>query len=143
MVQNRKQKQKRKKLGNRVFGKGDRKNCRGNGNRGGCGNAGICKHKGTWAAKYAPGYFGKHGFSNPTKRVVPVAHLYSINHDALLGKLQMKGKQHYFEFRGKILATGNVDHPLLIKALSWSKKVEEKLKSAGGAIEKFEEKAKE
>jgi large subunit ribosomal protein L15 len=142
MVRNRKPKQKRKKLGNRVFGKGDRKNCRGNGNRGGCGNAGMCKHKGTWAVKYAPGYFGKHGFANPTHKDIPVANLYSINHDAMLGKLEKKGNQHYFEFKGKVLATGKVTMPLLIKAVSWSKRVEEKLKAMGGSIENFGEKAK-
>ena len=55
MVSKRKRKQKGKYLGDRLFGKGDRKNARGSGNRGGRGAAGLCKHKYTWTAKYAPG----------------------------------------------------------------------------------------
>lgn len=141
MVSKRKEKQKRKKLGNKLFGKGDRKNCRGSGNRGGRGNAGMCKHKNSWAVKYAPGYFGKHGFVNPTRKNAPhVSHLYAINRLAVLGRLEKKDNKNYFEFKGKVLATGNVTVPLMIKAFSWSRRVEEKLKLAGGAIEKLEAK---
>jgi large subunit ribosomal protein L15 len=141
MVSKRQDKQKRKKLGNKLFGKGDRKNCRGSGNRGGRGNAGRCKHKGTWTAKYAPGYFGKYGFANPNKKTMPVFHLFDLNHKAALGQLEKKGDKHYFEFKGKVLATGLVTMPLMIKAFAWSKRVEEKLKAAGGSIEKLESKA--
>jgi large subunit ribosomal protein L15 len=140
MVSRRADRQKRKKLGNKLFGKGDRKNARGSGNRGGRGNAGMCKHKGTWAAKYAPGYFGKHGFANPTRKEMPIVHLYEINQKAVLGSLEKKGDKHCFEFKGKVLATGAVTQPLTIKAYSWSKRVEDKLKLAGGTIEKLEAK---
>ena len=140
MVSRRTRKQKSKRLGNRVFGKGDRKNCRGSGNRGGKGNAGMCKHKGTWAAVYAPGYFGKHGFVNPNGRSMPVSHLYEINRSALLGKIEKKGDAFHFEFRGKVLATGDVTMPLSIRALKWSRRVEEKLKAAGGSISQLEAK---
>jgi len=138
MVSRRKPKQKSGYLGRRHFGAGDVKNRRGSGNRGGRGNAGMCKHKGTWAAKYAPGYFGKHGFVNPTKRSVPVSHLYEINQKAVTGRLERREGRFYYEFEGKILATGMVSVPLMIRASSWSRKVEEKLKQSGGAIEKME-----
>jgi large subunit ribosomal protein L15 len=140
MVRKRADKQKRKRLGNRVFGKGDRKNCRGSGNRGGRGNAGMCKHKGTWAAVYAPGYYGKHGFVNPNSKTMPVSHLFEINRSALLGNIEKKGDAFHFEFKGKVLATGNVTQKLAIKAYKWSKRVEEKLKAAGGSIELLEAK---
>ena len=140
MVSRRKASQKSKFLGRRHFGAGDVKNRRGSGNRGGRGNAGRCKHKGTWAVKYAPGYFGKHGFSNPTRKTVPVCHLFEINQKAILGKLEKKDGRSYFEFSGKVLSTGKVTMPLFIRAVQWSKRTEEKLKAADGVISKLEDK---
>lgn len=104
--------------------------------------AGIDKHKWSWAAKNPKEhdiYFGKHGFVNPVKRVpVKVAHLYEINHKAVLNQLEKKGGKFHFEFHGKILATGSVTAPLSIKAYSWSKNVEKKLSRSGGEISKLE-----
>lgn len=134
MASRRKGRQKKSYLGQRGFGRGNCKNRRGSGNRGGKGKAGICKHKGTWAAKYAPGYFGKHGFSNPNAKCVKVVHLYDINRRAVLGKLDKSGDKYVFEFKGKVLATGKVTVPLSIKAKMWSKRTEEKVKAAGGDI---------
>ena len=85
----------------------------------------------------AEGYFGKSvkGFVNPVKKPkLEVAHLYDINQRAVLGKLEKKADKFVFEFKGKILATGKVTVPLSIKALKWSKRVEEKLKASGGEI---------
>jgi len=134
MASARKGRSKRRYLGQRGHGGGNCKNRRGSGNRGGRGKAGRCKHKNSWTAKYAKGYFGKHGFSNPNAKSVQVEHLYHINRQAVLGKLEKSGDKFVFEFKGKILATGNVTVPLVIKALSWSKRTEEKVKAAGGDI---------
>lgn len=101
--------------------------------------AGICKHKGSWAAVNAKDYFGKFGFTRPVGKKSCVAHLYYINHRALLNKLEKKEGKYRFDFDGKILATGTVTMPLSIRANSWSKKVEEKLKQAGGDIAKLRE----
>ncbi len=38
---------------------------RGSGSRGGFGAAGMHKHKWSWVVKYAPTWFGKHGFNPP------------------------------------------------------------------------------
>lgn len=138
MAERRKQGQKKGYLGHRSHGRGNVKNRRGSGNRGGRGKAGICKHKGTWAAKYAPGYFGKCGFVRPVGKDVKVAHLYEINQKAVSNELEKKGGKFHFDFDGKILATGSVTVPLSIKASSWSKNVEKKLSSAGGDISKIE-----
>ena len=137
MVSRRKPRQKSKYLGRRRFGGGDVKNNRGSGNRGGRGNAGRCKHKGTWIAVYAKNYFGKYGFVSPTTKDIPVAHLFDINQRALANKLEKKGDRYYFDFKGKILSTGVVNVPLLIRASCWSKRTEEKVKLAGGAMEKL------
>ncbi|MBU0591409.1 uL15 family ribosomal protein [Candidatus Micrarchaeota archaeon] len=134
----RKAKQKSKYLGTRSFGRGNVKNRRGSGNRGGRGNAGRCKHKGTWVAKYDKDYFGKFGFSRPVKKtIVSVVHLYEINRKAVLEKLEKHGSKYTFEFNGRVLATGKVTMPLSIRAASWSKNVEKKLSETGGEISKL------
>ncbi len=135
MASTREPRRKRKFLGQRSRGRGNIKNRRGSGNRGGRGKAGRCKHKGTWVAKYAKGYYGKHGFANPNKkRDVPVMEVFRINRMAILGELEKQGDKFAFEFKGKVLATGKITVPLSIKAASWSKRTEEKVKAAGGEI---------
>ena len=133
----RQQKQKKKYLGRRSFGGGNAKNRRGSGNRGGRGNAGLHKHMYSWTTKYAPEWFGKHGFVNYSKKDIPVVQLYEINRQALLNKLEKKENKFYFEFKGKVLGTGNVNVPLSVKAMSWSKNAEEKIKKQGGEIAKI------
>ncbi len=138
MATRRKIGQKKGYLGHRTHGRGNVKNRRGSGNRGGHGMAGICKHKNTWAVKYAPGYFGKHGFVRPVRSsAMKVAHLFEINQKAIGNELEKKGGKYVFEFEGKILATGSVTVPLSIRAASWSKNVEKKLGDAGGEISKI------
>jgi large subunit ribosomal protein L15 len=101
--------------------------------------AGVCKHKGTWAAKYAPGYFGKTGFVRPSNSAsVSVTHLYDINQKALGNLLEKKAGKYHFDFEGKVLATGKVTVPLVIRASAWSKNVEKKLGQVGGQISKLE-----
>jgi large subunit ribosomal protein L15 len=133
----RKKKQKGKFLGQRSFGRGNTKNRRGAGNRGGRGMGGIDKHKWSWAMVHDKDYFSRIGFSNPTRKDVPVVNLYEINQEALKEKLAKKGDKYQFEFKGKILATGKVTVPLSIKAMAWSKNVEKKLTETGGEISKI------
>ncbi|NYZ74450.1 uL15 family ribosomal protein [Candidatus Micrarchaeota archaeon] len=138
----RKARQKSGYLGHRSHGRGNVKNRRGSGNRGGRGMAGICKHKNSWAAKYAPGYFGKTGFKRPVeKKEVVVINLYEINQRAALNQLENKAGKYHFDFDGKVLGTGEVTVPLVIRAASWSKNVEKKLGAAGGQISAIEAKA--
>jgi len=129
---------KKKYLGQRTFGRGNTKNRRGSGNRGGRGMGGIDKHKWSWAMNVDKDYYGKHGFSRPNSKDVPEINLYEINRQALLEKLEKKGDKYQFSFEGKVLATGNVTMPLSIKAHAWSKRVEEKLGQKGGEISKLE-----
>jgi large subunit ribosomal protein L15 len=137
LMTKRKARQKSGYLGHRTHGRGNVKNRRGSGNRGGRGMAGICKHKGT--SKVAVGYFGKVGFVRPVRdAAVRVAHLYDINQKALGNKLEKKGGKYHFDFEGKVLATGAVTVPLVIRATCWSRNVEKKLGEAGGQISKLE-----
>ncbi|NYZ76840.1 uL15 family ribosomal protein [Candidatus Micrarchaeota archaeon] len=140
----RKARRHRQYLGSRSHGRGNAKCGRGSGERGGVGNAGMCKHKGSWIALHDKDYYGRssRGFVNLAKKkpMKKLAHLYDINHKALTGKLEKKGEKYVFEFRGKILSTGNVTVPVSIKALEWSGRTEEKVKAAGGDMAKLERK---
>ncbi len=138
MPTRRKTVKKRKYLGLRFNGAGNVKNRRGSGNRGGRGNAGLHKHKYTWITKYAPDYFGAYGFVRPNTKKVPVVNLYDIDRQAITNKLEKKEGKLYFEFAGKVLATGILTVPVIIKALSWSKNVEEKIKKVGAEISQLE-----
>ena len=134
----RKRSQKKNYLGLRSFGRGNVKNRRGSGNRGGRGNAGLHKHKFTWITRYDPDYFGKSGFTRPNRKTINVINLYAIDQRARFDKLEKKDGKYYFEFHGKILGTGNISQPVIVKALSWSKGAVEKVKKAGGEIVKLE-----
>ena len=141
MVSRRKPRQKSEYLGHRTHGRGNCKNRRGSGNRGGRGMAGVCKHRWSWAAKNAPDYFGKSGFTNPNApEDVKTINLFQINQYAVANRIEKKGGKYHFDFDGKVLGTGEVTVPLIIRAAAWSRNVEKKLKEAGGSISKFEEK---
>ncbi len=138
----RKARQKSGYLGHRSHGRGNVKNRRGSGNRGGRGMGGVCKHKNSWATKYAPGYFGKTGFTRPgVEKDVVAINLYEINQRAVLNQLEKKDGKYHLDFEGKVLGTGDVTVPLVIRAASWSKNAEKKLGAAGGQISAIESKA--
>jgi len=137
----RKRKSKVKRLGaGRTHGTGNKKCARGGGTRGGRGMAGSGKHKFTYIIVHeGTDYFGRKGFVRQVyKQKVPVSNLYEIESKATKGKLEKKDGKQYFEFKGKILGAGILSTPITIKALSWSKKAEEKIKAAGGDISKIE-----
>jgi ribosomal protein L18E len=54
------------------------------------------------------------------------------------GAMEKKEGKFHFEFRGKILGSGGLRHPIVLKALSWSKIAERKVKESGGELSKLE-----
>lgn len=131
----RKERRKRKFLGTRHCGRGNKKKGRGSGTKGGTGMAGSGKHKFTYITAYAPNHFGKHGFiRHAVKRKLNTINLYEIENLAKKGKLEKKEKIYHFEFDGKVLGCGEISIPVAIKAQAWSKKVEDKIKAVGGSI---------
>lgn len=131
-------KRNRKFNGSRNHGKGNAKNARGKGNKGGWGRAGMHKHRYTYITRYEPDYFGVHGFASVRKVKVQKINLFEIEQLAQAGKLEKKGGKDYFEFEGKVLGSGAISKPVFVKAVSFSKGVVEKIKKAGGSIETFE-----
>ena len=125
--------------GMRRHGRGNIKNRRGSGNRGGRGLAGMKKHKWTRTVKYAKDHFGSRGFVRPSKKkVLPTVNLWEINAMASKGELKSEGDVFVFEFKGKLLGTGKVTVPVKVRALSASQKAQDKLKEAGGSFEQIE-----
>lgn len=131
-----------KKRGSRTSGHGHHNKNRGAGNRGGVGMAGGHKGKWTWMVKFAPNYFGRHGFKVP----VEAKNIYqSINVgilDEFIGVLVTEGvaskKGKGFEVDltktdySKVLGTGKVTQSLIVTAESFSPRAVEKIEAAGG-----------
>jgi large subunit ribosomal protein L15 len=121
----RKDKKSRKHLGARRWGRGNIKNGRGAGDRGGVGNGGK-KHSFTWYTAKAPELIGRpKGFVNPNRKALDYVTLAQIS--------RMDRGEQELEFPGfKILSNGNLSRPVTIKASKFSKKAEDKIKAAGG-----------
>lgn len=119
--------------GSRRHGKGNVKNKRGAGNRGGRGRAGMHKHKFSYTVKYEPDAFGRRGFFRKKKKEASI-NLWQIENFIKTGCLDKKGDMFEFNFDGKILGSGFITQPILVRAKSFTKKAEEKIKSVGGRI---------
>lgn len=137
----------RKFRGSRTCGWGQIGQHRKKGSKGGRGMAGTHKHKWTWILKYAPDYFGKHGFFRPNREVYRTINLNQLSELAeaiekdenaqrignmLLVNLKSMGIE-------KVLANGKVHKPLLVVAERWTEQASEKISNAGGKIIKPEE----
>ncbi len=132
---------KKKKLkyrGKRTQGGGDVKNRRGAGNRGGKGRAGIWKHR--FSSLTSAGIkVGKHGFSREKiKKQIETINVGEIERYAVAGELKKENNMYVFDFRGKVLGSGTVSLPIIVRAKCFSKKAEKKVADAGGKAEKIE-----
>ncbi len=133
----RKERRVKKYRGSGSHGGGNVKNRRGSGNRGGVGNAGLNKHKKTWTVKFAPRHFGNYGFVNQLRKDVSTMNVFEIENMAKKGALEKKEGKLSLSFEGKILGAGEITVPVSVKALGWSKKAEDKIRQAGGQLEKI------
>ena len=134
---NRKGKRNRKFNGTRNHGKGNAKNRRGKGGKGGWGRAGTHKHRFTYVAVYERHWMahgGRYGFANQNARAeLPVINLYEIDQLARNGKVEKKDGKLTFDFEGKVLGTGAITMPIVVRAVCFSEKAKEKLKACGGS----------
>jgi large subunit ribosomal protein L15 len=134
---NRKGKRNRKFNGTRNHGKGNAKNRRGKGGKGGWGRAGTHKHRFTYMTVYERHWMshgGRYGFANQNAGTeLPVINLYEIDQLARGGKVEKKDGKLTFDFEGKVLGTGSITVPIVVRALAFSEKAKEKLKACGGS----------
>ncbi|MBI5159452.1 uL15 family ribosomal protein [Candidatus Micrarchaeota archaeon] len=123
-------KRSRKYLGSRSHGGGNAKNRRGKGSKGGKGFGGGHKHK--WSRMVKLDHFGVHGFAPINKEHVEVLNLGDITRKIENGKIKEKEGKYFFDFEGKILGSGKISEPVVVKAKAFSKNAVEKIKQAGG-----------
>jgi large subunit ribosomal protein L15 len=129
--------------GSRTHGRG-KKAGRGAGLRGGRGNAGLHKHKWISTVKYFPDHFGHHGFKRPQSVVADkvTMNLSEVEEKILAlskdGFATQKDGKWTVDLKGmgidKLLGSGRIRTPLVIKVGEASEKAKEKLKKAGGSL---------
>jgi large subunit ribosomal protein L15 len=131
--------------GSRTHGRG-KKAGRGAGLRGGRGNAGLHKHKWISTVKYDPEHFGRHGFKRPQSVVSSKVTINLSDLEQLLPRLAEEGGAVEKDGRwsvdldklgiDKLLGSGKVTKPLVVKVAEASGNAETKLKAAGGELVK-------
>jgi large subunit ribosomal protein L15 len=137
----------RKYRGSRTHGYGQIGQHRSRGGRGGTGKAGLDKHKWTYVVKYDPTYWIKKGFIS-TRTLGKKVKIINVGKlDALASKLESEKKLEKKDNKlfldleslgyDKLLGTGAVEKPLLVKVSAYSESASQKLVDAGGQI--FEE----
>ena len=134
----------RRYLGSRTHGYGQIGQHRCRGGRGGTGKAGLDKHKWTFVLKNDPTYWEKKGFVsartlNKKVRIINIGKLDDLTDKLEIDKKLERKEQKIFlnlEQLGydKLLGTGEISKPLLIKIGSYSEAASKKLEEAGGSI---------
>ena len=139
----------RKQRGSRTHGYGQIGQHRAGGGRGGHGKAGYDKHKWTYVLKYDPTYWKKKGFVSTRTLGKKVSIINVGKLDDLADKLdaekklERKEKKIFLDLESlgydKLLGTGKINKPLLVKVASYSEVASRKLEEAGGEILKEKE----
>jgi len=117
---------------------------RKSGSRGGFGLVGFHKHKWTWTIKYAPHWFGKHGFTQPPTIVaeinaINVSELDEIARDMLRqGIAQKEDNKIVIDVSvlgfNKVLGRGKITLPLKVITPAITERAREKIEAAGGEV---------
>jgi len=134
----------RKYRGSRTHGWGQVGQHRARGGRGGTGKAGLDKHKWSYVIKHDPTYWEKKGFVS-TKALGKKVSIINVGKlDDLVDKLdsekklERKEKKIFLDLESlgydKLLGTGEIAKPILVKVASYSEAASRKLEEAGGQI---------
>ena len=144
MVVRRRKKSRKLRGRTRTMGWGRIGQHRKSGSRGGFGLVGFHKHKWTWAIKYAPHWFGKHGFTQPPTIVaeinaINVGELDEIARDMLRqGIAQKENNKIVIDVSvlgfNKVLGRGKITLPLKVITPAITEKAREKMEAAGGEV---------
>ena len=134
----------RKQRGSRTHGYGQIGQHRAGGGRGGHGKAGYDKHKWTYVIKHEPDYWLKKGFVSTrtlgkSVNIINVGKLDDLaNRLESEKKLEKKDKKIFLDLESlgfdKLLGTGKVSKPMVVKVASFSEAASQKLEEAGGEI---------
>ncbi len=144
MVVRKRKKSRRLRGRTRTMGWGSIGQHRKSGSRGGFGAAGMHKHMWSWVVKYAPTWFGKHGFNTPQVYDVKVS---EINVGELAekipawlkeGKAVMEGDTVKVDLAAlgynRLLGRGTITRKVEVRVPSATRKAVEKIEKAGGSV---------
>ncbi|MEM2145435.1 MAG: uL15 family ribosomal protein [Candidatus Jordarchaeaceae archaeon] len=134
----RRRKKSRKLRGSRTHSWGQVGQHRSKGQKGGRGNTGGHKHHWIKIIKYQPNYFGKYGFTR-------YEGLVTLHQTINVGEIDQNAEKLATEKQEemlvidlnrlgytKVLGSGKVTKPLIVKAETFSEKAKEKIEEAGG-----------
>jgi len=129
----------RKKRGSRTQGWGRVGQHRRTGSKG---RRNPGRHKALWSyvIKYEPDYFGKKGFTSPKslKKQVNAMNIGMLDRIAEKSSAETEKDKPFIDLEGlgytKLLGTGRITKPVVVKVGSCSKTAAEKIKKAGGQI---------
>jgi large subunit ribosomal protein L15 len=132
----------RKQRGSRTHGYGQIGQHRSGGGRGGHGKAGYDKHKWTQVLRYYPTYWEKTGFTPARTKKTNIINIGDLDDLAdkleFEKKLKKKEKKIFLDLGSlgcdKLLGTGKVTQPIIVKVASYSEAAARKLEKAGGQI---------
>jgi len=94
----------------------------------------------SYVIKYEPDYFGKKGFTSPKslKKQVNVINIGMLDRIAEKSSAETEKDKPFIDLEGlgytKLLGTGRITKPVVVKVGSCSKTAAEKIKKAGGQI---------
>ncbi|MUN28538.1 uL15 family ribosomal protein [Sulfuracidifex metallicus] len=132
-------KKSRKMRGSRTMGWGLRGQHRDRGVEGGR-QIGMSKDKWSWVVKYGKGWYGKHGFVNPTTIQIKAISLRQLDEMVRNGHIKVEeneGKKFVdlskFGY-DKLLGGGKLSFPIVIKVEKSSKSAVEKVNEVGGQV---------
>ncbi|MEM0173614.1 MAG: uL15 family ribosomal protein [Sulfolobaceae archaeon] len=135
----RREKKSRKMRGSRTMGWGRRGQHRDRGSQGSR-QVGMHKEKWSWLVKYGEGWYGKHGFVNPTSKKINSISLRKLRELIENGKIKPKEENGKLvidlEELGyqKLLGNGEIDKPYLIRVRQATQRAIERVKSKGGEV---------
>ena len=130
---------KRKYLGNRSYGRGNTKNGRGKGTRGGVGRAGYHKHKWLKTIKEGLNKSRRHGFVNRNSESAGMDEitLTALQKQLDAGKFKKEADGKFLvalSVYTKVLSNGTLTSPVKISAGAFSEKAKAKIAKAGGQV---------
>uniref|UniRef100_A0A7C1CDA7 Large ribosomal subunit protein uL15 n=1 Tax=Thermofilum adornatum TaxID=1365176 RepID=A0A7C1CDA7_9CREN len=140
----RREKKSRSYRGSRTHGYGRTGQHRKSGSRGGRGHVGYHKHKWSWAIKYAPDWYGKHGFTRHPSLVTQFNIINVGVLDSKIADLYQKGiatregDAYVVDLTkigiNKLTGTGQVRNKIIVKVPFATQNAVQKIKQAGGDV---------
>mgnify|MGYP001046547316 CR=1 FL=1 len=130
----------RKMRGSRTHGWGQIGQHRKSGSRGGKGHEGLHKHGWTYVQRYEPDHFSKDKFKPPNQKQPRIINLKQLEETAYKLRQTKKGKRGKITIDlkemgyDKLLGSGKISTPIIVKVPSCSEEAKKKIEESGGEV---------